>query len=455
MKSIKEHREKVKEIADLAFANAVNNMDLSSMVNSHPSSWDKDLYKKFIEKVHEGFKTAQNLLIEEIQYYQTLLRNTIQELKQFRRDRDKKSEEITKSNIAIIKQRLSTFHHIADSIAWQLIGGEIHIARRFHIGEQESKNLDSSNIKHAISVVNQINKNPLDFALISDLTNFVQIGDVIAKSNGRIGIMELKEGSVNEQISDFFEQMKKDDKEITEDVLKAEFDDKTIKQVKRMQRQMMRADRATEVIKNDEGIDPVSGGKITVSTPTIPTEGYHQEILALKDKLDTKIWAYTVIEKCLHLGMYRDKGILMAGVAIEATIKRETENYIMMDWLSITDNLSQPIFAKPFDPEFILDILTGKIKIILGLNLDRLIEVFNELGIETKWLTTKETAKIKKLQTRKDMVVVNNRGISMKVPHLKESEMILGGGIISKILFDNINPSNIALTLLTLNPTME
>ena len=451
MKTTEEHRIKVREIADLAFANAVNSADFKKLIGTHPKDWDENIQEKFIEKVHEGFKKSQNLLVQEVLVNQELLRQKKEELKETRRKRETEKTENISIEIEVLEQRLSTFSHIADGIAWQLISGEIHIARRFHIGENSSKFLDSSNIEHAKKVVDEINKSPLDFALISDLTSFVQIGDVLIKNKNLVGIMELKEGKVNDQIKDFFDELKQNDTAVTEDLINNKFDEKTAKQAKRMQRQILRAERATEVMNTDAGIDPVSETPIKISTPAIKTEGYQEEFMKLNNILETKIWAYTVVENCLHIGMYRDKGIAMAGFAIEEILKKETENFIIIDWLSITNNLSQPIFAKPFPPDFIVDVLTGKIKIIMGLNLDKLIEFFNILGIKTRWLTKKETAKAKQKEVRKGMVVVNNRAISMTLPYLG-GEAIISGGIISKILYDNILPSNMALSLLSTEP---
>lgn len=448
MDDIEEYRVKLKEIADYAFGYGIITIGIEQFKVGRPDTWDESVLNKFFVACHEGFKTAQRLLIIEIKKYQTLFRDTNNNLKEFRRQRDKENEKATETKIKIIEQRLHNFSHIADGIAWQLIGGQIHIARRFHIQEKSSKYLDSSNIEHAIQTSEEINKNPNDFALISDLTSFVQIGDLLIRHDKIIGIMELKEGKVNDQIKEFFENLEKAGRVVSDDELKEKFDKKTIKQVKRMQRQQERAVRATDVINNDKGIDPVSGGNIIVSTPTVFTEDYHEELSKLQQDLKEKIWAYICLETCLHIGMYRDKGIVMAGFAIEELLKQQTANYIIIDWLSITHNLSEPLFGKPFSPEFIIDVLTGKIKIIIGLNLDALIDTFNVFGLKSRWLTEKETTKSKQTAIREGMVIINKRGIVVTLPDQKE--VIISGGTLSKILYDSIKLTSIATSMLNL-----
>ena len=263
--------------------------------------------------------------------------------------------------------------------------------------------------------------------------------------------MELKEGKVNDQIKEFFGNLENAGRTVSDEELKENFDDKTIKQVKRMQRQQERAVRATNVINNDKGIDPVSGGNIVVSTPTVFTEYYHEELSKLQDDLKEKFWAYTCLETCLHIGMYRDEGIVMAGFVIEELLKEQTKNYIIIDWLSITQNLSEPLFGKPFSPDFIIDVLTGKIKIIIGLNVDALINTFNVFGLKSRWLTEKETNKRKQTAIREGMVIINKRGIVVTLPDQKE--VIISGGTLSKILYDSIKPTSIATSMLNLtNP---
>lgn len=449
METLDEHRVKLKEITDYAFGHGFKAIGIEPFKKGPPNNWDKEIRNKFLIACHDGFKAAQKLLIIEIKKYQSLLRTENELLKESRRLRDKEKQNENERNVKIIEQRLLTFSHIADGIAWQIIGGQIHIARRFHIRQDANKFLDSSNLEHTIEIADSINKNPNDFALISDLTGFIQIGDLLIKKDGKVGIMELKEGKVNDSIRDFFEAMEHKGEIFNEDTLVKQFDDITVKQIKRMQRQKERAIRATDVINNDKGIDPVSGENIIINSSTVVTEYYFPELMQLQEDLQNKNWAYTVIDKCLHIGMYKDKGIMMAEFTIKAILQQQTENYILIDWLSIKENLSQPVFAKPFSPDFIIDVLTGKIKIIIGLNVDILIELFNYLGLKTRWLTPKETARKQQKATIKGMVIVKKRGIAITYPDGQEA--ILYGGILSKILYDSIRPSNIALSILSIS----
>lgn len=447
MDTIEQYREKLKTICDLAFANGVNEIGIEKLQGFDFHELDDDIQRNFLTACNDGFKKAQNLLIQEITKYQENLRSLNSNLKEYRRKRNKDKENEIKESINVVEQRLHTLSHIADGIAWQLIGGEIHIARRLHIQENTSKFLNFSNIKSAIEESNIINTEPLDFALISDLTHFVQIGDLLVRRKNEFCIMELKEGKVNQQITKFFES-NEDLKDSTIDQkLKEKFDNTTIKQFKRVQRQIQRGTRAVKIIKDDEGIDPVSGSNITISTPNILTEYYHEDLRELCEQLMEKVWSYKVIDTCLHIGMYRDKGLAFARYAINKILEVQTENFVVVDWLTITQNLSEPIFSKPFPSDFICDFLIGKIKVIIGLDLDALIRIWNEIGLKTRWMSRKETAKRKKDSSGKGIFEINHKAIAIKIPD--SDETVVGGGIISKIIYDSIRPNNIALSMLS------
>ncbi len=444
MKSIDEHRQILREIADTAFTTGINSLTEDQKLR-YPNL-SKNEFSAFIAKCHEGYKIAQKMLINEIMEYQGLLPKLKSDLKETRRKRDKITEEQLTANIQVINHRIRSFTHIADSIAWTMIGGEIHIARRFHIGENEIKQLSASNLKHAIETADEINKSLNHFALLSDLTSFIQLGDLLVKGEAGNFVIELKEGIVNSNISDFLNNLKTNNEVFDEQKLSG-FDKGTVKQIKRVIRQQERMNRASNVIRHDKGLTP-DGRQIRVYTPQIHTEKYLRELHEMHLQLDEKTWSYNVIDNCLLIGMYRDESLDKGGpFIIEAMLKEKAKNYTIIDWQSITDNLSEPIFNKPLSPDFVIDVLTGRIKVIMGLDYDSLIDCFNNVGLKTRWLTVIETKRHKTIDNA--IFTVNDMAIEILTPN-GESQLI-GAGIITKILYDSIKPSNLAKQFLNLN----
>jgi hypothetical protein len=450
MKTQQEHRAKLEEIADYAFIYGLRTMGWGTQL-PHPSTWSEGTMKRFYANCNTGFKAAQNLLVEERQYYQMQWRATTELLKEYQIQKAKAEASVARHILLIIEQRLSVLAHIADAIAWQLLGGQIHYARRLHMREKDAKFLDVSNIAHVLREAAAINENPLDFALISDITSFIQIGDLLVRHiDSVIEVVELKEGSVNQTIAKFFDTAEKAGQNIADIDLSAQFDKNTVTQIQRMQRQKEKMARAVEVLNTDSGIDPATKSPITVSTPTSETEYYYEELIALCDKLETKYFSYGIVDDCLHVSMHRGNiGLALAPGIVKRVLEAKTKNYVLVDLLDIINQVSEPLFIKPLKQEFVLDVLTGKIKVIIGLDIDAMIGVFNKTGLKTFWMPKKTRALIKADggSLSKTLFEINNRAIEMKFPDGRQNA--IGGGTISKILYDTIKPSSVALSFLT------
>ena len=443
MKTLEEHRTQLKKISDYAFSHGQEFLGIEKMLRIANGTASAKVKKIFFQKCHEGFKLAQELLIEEIKYYQSLYRSLNQDLKVSRSDRDKEKQKKLENDLQIVETRLSALSHIADGIAYQLLGGQIHVMRRLHIGKQGNNFLEFSNFSHTKTIVDQINKNPDDFAFISDLSNFIHIGDLIVFSNGDVKIVELKEGKVNKEVSDFLDNVDIKQDTLDDGELAKKFDKHTAKQIKRNVRQRKRGMQFEEVVNNDKGIDPATGEYIHMPTPTINAVYYNDLLGEMEETLKTNNWAYQYIPGGVHIGMYKNDALLMAKFAIEHIVKEKTLNYILVDWQSIIDQLSEPLFSKPLSPDFIIDILTGRVRVIIALDCDELIAEFNRFGLNAKWLSQKETMQLK--QTNKNiegLFEVNGRAIS--VSKKDGTKITIYGGIISKIIYDNILPGSIA-----------
>lgn len=438
---------KLTEIADFAFS--FGSSSLSEQQKEKPSDqWTPQEMDSFMEKCHEGFKLAQNRLIKEIIDYQHLLKQNKNKIKEFRSVHNKEKTKQYTDLEKVIMRRLSNLSHIADGIAIQMMGQQVHVARRLHLGEKSMKHLEHSNIDHAKREADKINQDPANFALISDLTSFVQIGDllVIDKKRG-LYIEELKEGEVNERIRQFMEISMATNGIPCED-FHSDFTKTEYSQMQRMFKQDLRAAQAVEVINNDRGTDPRTGVNITVKTPIVDLVYYDAVFIEMLKDLNSKEWSYRVLDDCLHIGMYQGNvGLMMAPFSIPHIIKSHTKNFIVVDMMSITEQLSETLFAKPLPRDFVIKLMTGLAKIIIGIDLDLLIEVFNKNGLKTRWLSKKETERFKKEGKKMQVVIVNNRAIGIQLERGIEGSV--SWGIISKIVFDNILPSSVALSMAT------
>src|SRR5690606_34824735 len=122
------------------------------------------------------------------------------------------------------------------------------------------------------------------------------IGDLLIFHKGQVGIMELKEGPINEMIAKFLAEIESQNQTINDLNIDEMFDKSTVKQIKRVVRQKERIDKVKDIVNNDEGIDPVSGSNIRLRNPNVPTEYYRDVLERMQHTLTEKIWAYEVVD---------------------------------------------------------------------------------------------------------------------------------------------------------------
>lgn len=121
-----------------------------------------ELREKFVSLATKGMREAQNLIVERI-----------------------------KSNPDLSDSEEVLFRGIADSIAWQFLGNQLCHARRL-FKEQIPPDLKNSNFDSVVIVANQmVEAHPDSMPLISDLTSFVQVGDLFISTPKGIIIAEV------------------------------------------------------------------------------------------------------------------------------------------------------------------------------------------------------------------------------------------------------------------------
>ncbi|MGN7986055.1 hypothetical protein ACTJKC_01880 [Pedobacter sp. 22226] len=441
---------KLIEISDFAFSFGMDSIP-ETQKNKPGEKWNTEEMNFFMDKCREGFKSAQKLLIKEVLFYQQELRENKESIIRYRSAHAKeKIKEYTAVGKVIVR-RLHNLSHIADGMVIQLLSEQVHVARRLNIGEKSNKQLEHSNLEHAIKISDQLNEDPGTFALISDLTSYVQIGDLLVTDSKKgLYITELKEGKTNERIREFIDLSLQNGMPCPG--FQSDFSEKERKQMQRTLRQDLRAQQATEIINTDRGTDPETGAEMKVNTPTIDPVYFDGLFLEMLEELKTGNWSYRLIDGCLHLGLYHgDTAHLMAQVVIPSILKKQTQNSIVIDLMQITEELSETLFAKPFSKDFVVKIMTGQIKVIIGIDLDELIKTFNRSGLKTRWLSTKETTRMKELAKGIKIVTSKNRAIGIEL--VPGEQGVMSGGIISKIAFDHILPSNLAESMVSSKPS--
>ncbi len=445
--NLSEIETELRSTADAACGDGVSTLLKSKQISIEEFLTNKEKYSTdFIKLCHDGFKIAQDRIIKNVLVIQDEQKKVLEKLKKARTEKNKTEvtdlikKEKHLEGIAVL------FKHCADALAWQLINGQLWISRRLYLNVGGQKKLKDVNLKSVKIVADQINSNKMNFVLITDLTNNVQVGDLIGLIDGKFVITEVKEGEKNYEVLEVINELGNNQITPKEVIDKFKTEPKFIEHLQRTIKQHKTLQDVHEILSADEGIDPTSQKKIKIHTPKEHTAIYSERLSALQEQLkERKFWAYDVIDKCLHIGIFKGEKRFGGPIILKAIAEESKRpNYVIVDILSVFESLNKPIFFLPFTPDFIFDLIFSRTKMYFMLDLDGYIELFKDYGFTAEWANKKETAKTVGIAHDSGIFKLNNRGIKIKSKNDEEGDIWLSHGTLTRIFFEQIYPSYMA-----------
>ncbi|MFA6077320.1 MAG: hypothetical protein WC735_04585 [Candidatus Paceibacterota bacterium] len=216
----------------------------------------------FLNKCHEGFKLAQEKIVNNILFVENELIIICEEHKQFIKNKHKKDLKKDLNFIKIctdinfLKTQISTFKEVANMIAWTIIGFQRTTVKSFIQKDGNSGYLKDKDIKSSIEIAKEINKNENEFALICDITSVLNLGDLLVKRKGHFEIIEIKQdGKINNIILDILNSDDHKKNEESVKILHSESKKHGIKNLLRVIRQYKRALNLIQYIEKEEAYD--------------------------------------------------------------------------------------------------------------------------------------------------------------------------------------------------------
>lgn len=381
---------------------------------------DAALHKRFMSAAHEGMRSAQDFLIEQVQ---------------------------SSTRLSVSEELL--YRGIADSIAWQFLGGQLCHARRL-FKEQRQPDLKQCNFSSVVVAANSIVQNDPDaMPLISDLTSFVQVGDIISMAPGKgLSIIEVKEGAVNNRILDFLGFYRQSGCERALEYFLASEGPLVAKQMGRVLRQEERMSHVLEVMNTGASTDPDTSQKIKIPDEFIPVEDWDGELNQLIQNSEERGWALDVVEDCLFVACYSKGPMLHASnLAFNAWFDgcggdETSPRARMLD--SMQAPLALPIFSRQLPEEAKFDLLFGRKQICMGINVDALIKRCEDVGLRVRVGSNKETTEIEQA----GVTPYRHKGKSIFIAK-NDKEMALLDGIFMRALFHGQKPVSTIQTILS------
>ena len=404
-KDAADFEQEVSQICDLAFAHGIRSVGYVTPTD------DKDKLDKFTAACHKGYALAQDRLFLQLLKTEEALIAAKKHLKELRRARDTCRMKLTQSHIAQLETRRHILKKIADSLAWIILHGEGWQVRQFYLG-QTSNYLRATNPESVKATVDERNKNQSRFALMTDLTSCIQVGDIleIDFSDKQTRIIEVKEGATNEKVLGALDSFAHTQCERIPYLLAEHYGQSALEQMIRVGKQEQRTTELIKILRTGKGTDPRYGKPISVPDKYYTTEHYFSEIADMARHCDEKGFSIKGVDGCLLLGMFRRQSTVPLRLAfahsiyhlrhpeadclLETAPERGSEeiNFIESEAYPIHDvaqgltiPIAMPIFLWPVDKHLIMDIVFGRRSLLLYLDFDKLFELASKFGIECRW----------------------------------------------------------------------
>lgn len=381
---------------------------------------DRALQIKFYSAAHEGMRAAQNYIVQRVE---------------------------SDSDLTFSEELL--YRSIADSIAWQLLGEQLCHARRFFLGNKQP-NLKQSNFGSVVNAANSIvEDNPDTMPLLSDLTSFIQVGDILSFDPHKgLSIFEVKEGKVNHKISQFLEFYSERGCDRALHYFLSQEGPHTAKQMQRMMRQSGRMTHVSEVMSSGVSTDPDSGQKVFIPEEFISISEWNDELNALLSRSEDKGWALDVIEDCLFVGCYADTPLYQGShIAFnlwfdECGGDAESPRASLID--SVRSPLALPIFSHHISVANKFDLLFGRKHICMAVSVEKLLKKCEEAGLIVREGTNKETSRLEQMGAKP----YKYRGKSIFIGD-GSKDMALMDGIFMRIFFHGQKPVSTIRSILS------
>lgn len=403
--------------------------------------WDSNVKRDFFIKVHEGFYNAQERALSILTKILKERKRLREELKVARRNKEKTKTSQLMRAIKNTKYQECVVRKTMDTIVWTIFQLEPSTVRRLYCNE-EPIDITDSNIKSEINFVDDYKKNEPDgFALICDMTSFVQIGDIITVRYGEgIKIYELKEGVVNEKIFNLFQNVQKNHCSAYLSYELRQESPKFREQFQRDINQMEKSMNVVQTINTGNGIDPGTGASVRILEGNSCPLNFTTIIQELNNKCNVKGYAISVVQNCVFVGVYDPDRL--PPTAFEVWIKMMRLETIMCDLRqTFFDPLAYPVYLHPFSETFISEIIIGKKVVKIAVSFDKLFPILENMGCSVRILSRKESNRFRgKSKANRQAIELDGRMIEIKREGVS---IILGKGYLSKIFSMFLTPLSI------------
>lgn len=455
----------LKEISDIALSSGLRKLEKRGY---HLSTIkiDQKLARQFIRDCHRGYDQAQSMIGKQIISYLADVQTKQGDLKSARRIKDQKTCLQLEREIGCLESRTLVLRRLIDTIAFTMFSERVWIARRLEFLNYIRK-VDVSTLEVCLKEAGWRNsKDRQVFALASDLSTFIDVGDLLVvdfriKGSEKWRIEELKSGKVNTILQGIISEYGEDVPDEAIEGLK-ETNPKASAQLARMIRQIRRVKNTERIKVSNETVDNALNLKVSLSENETPIQCWNDQLAKVLEDAGRDGLALRIIDGCLFVLAVRGSPAKARHLlyhiitdkhecgfsnqdhkklAIEISEIRSINHLYDFTALNLNARGATPIFLYPLAPDLIRDLLFERISVAIHLSLDGLTRLGNKMQIPLRLASRKETAELTQAMPEKYMALFSKKCLMMTYPSGKE--LCLGGGFLSRMFVDLHGPKKV------------
>jgi len=340
-------------------------------------------------------------------------RELLEKLKKLRLERNPPQQE-SKELLEAIGNRQIILRRLMDGILWVLLP-KAWIANHFAI-KKDVTQPDPEELKKLLAIASKQNSEAKrEIHLVSDLTTFVQIGDIVRirwdEKGAYIRLQEIKSGKINETLCDIIETAGGILSPPTLAEIESNLGKNAKTQALRMVKQRERFQRFTSTVQNNSRPPDVPKNELMEAlTKTVPpsVKSYLHKLPELVADvkvrgvgvcgIDDCLWLLGVSEKWLaglggaeklpHLLFHLKNPTLKCQVGEIQALNREPPLINL-----VAHNMNYPISRSPliwYPKDLVLDVIMGRIIVFAQFDLEAFFKIAKKAGFELTLIAGKE-----------------------------------------------------------------
>lgn len=399
----------------------------------------------FVIECHKTWKRLHDEAIQQIQFHDGFARR-------------EKQHPIGPAVMELADYQRAMWRRVNDAIVWSLLGLDRYRVKRLCLYKPRTY-LDDNNARSALQTLRALNANPLSIAIWNDATSCVDIGDITYIQNGMNALpqfLELKEGAVNSAIVQLLES-DVDERPARLEAFEAQYGKKGLKQYERVVRQSVRNDQAIEVIRNEKGVDPITGENITIWTSDVKPDSYDTSLNQLvREALETRGAVEVTIDGCLLVYANADRSLKPYEVRsrFESLVKQRfpvfgeaTRGASEKDRLVCLNDgfavpMAKPLYLRGIDSDPVAEVTFGDLtfRVFLYLDWDGFASLVRDEGGQFSWSSEKQARRAKTVRRELRPILVRGR-----VPQIEYAgaRVSISDPTLVELFFDGAAPRTI------------